>query len=214
MGVAERRARGKEALRQSILNAAIELIVAEGFGNLSIRKIADKIEYAPSTIYLYFKDKYEIVSTICEETFNDLTAELQRITEQHDDPVIALRAGLRAYIDFGISHPSHYLVTFCTPAPPLPDDHPSSKFDAGLRCYQFLIDGLAKCVAAGRMLDLDLHLLSQTVWSSIHGLTSILVTYGDAPHFPWVPREVLIENLLSVTLRGILIHPEEFPLQS
>ena len=57
MGVQERRAREKENIREEILDAARTLFVKEGYENVSIRKIAAKIEYAPGTIYLYFEDK-------------------------------------------------------------------------------------------------------------------------------------------------------------
>ena len=56
MGIKERRAREKEQLRRQILSAARELFVNEGYENVSMRKIANKIEYSPTTIYLYFKD--------------------------------------------------------------------------------------------------------------------------------------------------------------
>ena len=57
MGVKERRAREKEQLRRQIIAAARELFVNEGYENVSMRKIADKIEYSPTMIYLYFKTR-------------------------------------------------------------------------------------------------------------------------------------------------------------
>jgi AcrR family transcriptional regulator len=211
MGVAERRARGKEALRESILTASIELIAAEGFENLSIRKIAEKIEYAPSTIYLYFQDKWEIVATICEETFDRLTGELIRLSSEYHDPVASLRRGLRCYVDFGLSHPNEYLVLFGQKMPELPPDRPNKCVEAGLRAFAVLQSGVWKCVAAGRIHALDVNLLSQSIWVAIHGLTSLLIT-GKDPHFPWVDQESLIENSLNIVLRGVLVYPQELSL--
>jgi AcrR family transcriptional regulator len=68
MGVQERRARQKEGVREEILDAARTLFVKEGYEHVSMRKIAEKVEYAPGTIYLYFRDKAEILDRICEET--------------------------------------------------------------------------------------------------------------------------------------------------
>jgi AcrR family transcriptional regulator len=212
MGVAERKARGKEVLRQSILNAAVELIVEHGFENLSIRKIAEKIEYAPSTIYLYFRDKYEIVATICEDMFDRLHAELVLITAQYPDPLQGLRQGLRCYIDFGLTHRSHYLVTFCTPVPELPENHPTKKIEAGMRCFDVLRDTVRQSIGTGRIRPLNVDLLSQSIWTSIHGVTALLITCGHDPHFPWVAPEALIEHTLDVVLRGILVNPEEISL--
>src|SRR5262244_2221370 len=72
MGVMERRIREKQALRQEILDAARELFVTEGYENVSMRKVAERIEYSPTTIYLYFKDKADLHDCICEETLGRL----------------------------------------------------------------------------------------------------------------------------------------------
>src|SRR5450432_1396466 len=102
MGVTERRLREKEALRQSILDAASQLVVEQGHQNLSIRKIAEKIEYAPSTIYLYFEDKYEILASICIEVFEQLAEKLEELQRNEPDPLKMLKLGLRCYVDFGL----------------------------------------------------------------------------------------------------------------
>src|SRR3974390_747218 len=103
MGVKERKAREKTHLRQEILMAASELFVKEGFENVSMRRIAEKIEYSPTTIYLYFKDKAELLEQVCHDTFSRLIVHLSRITEQPGDPVDRLRRGLVAYVKFGLS---------------------------------------------------------------------------------------------------------------
>ena len=79
MGVKERRARQKEGVREEILDAARTLFVKEGYEHVSIRKIAEKVEYAPGTIYLYFHDKAEILDRICEETFSKLAKRMAAI---------------------------------------------------------------------------------------------------------------------------------------
>lgn len=213
MSIAERRSREKEALRQSILDAAVEILASEGFEGLSLRRIADRIDYAPSTIYLYFRDKYEIVATICAETLDGLRADLERITSVCEDPVEGLRRGLRCYVDFAIAHPAHYLISFCQPMPELPPDHPTHGFEAGLRCFAVLQDGVRECIEAGRIRPLDINLASQSMWASLHGLSAILLThYGKDPHFPWVERNALIENTIAQILRGVLVNPDEVPL--
>ena len=69
MGLAERKERERKELRQQILDAARELFVHEGYENVSMRKIADKIEYSPAAIYTYFANKDEILDCLSEETF-------------------------------------------------------------------------------------------------------------------------------------------------
>jgi AcrR family transcriptional regulator len=212
MGVSERRAREKEALRQSILDAATQLIVENGHENLSIRKIAEKIEYAPSTIYLYFQDKYEILASICLEVFEKLTTSLEAIAEQATDPVQGLRDGLRCYVDFGLANPSYYQVTFMTPMPSMEEKelHPALEGDlnpdqAGLRCYDGLRKAIQRGIDAGafRRCD-DTHLLAQSTWLAIHGLTSGLICMGHDTSFPWVERDRLIDGQIDMLIRGML----------
>ena len=90
----ERRAREKEDLRQEILDAARELFIREGYDAVSMRKIADKIEYSPTTIYLYFRDKSELFDCLSEQAFGKLLEKLQSIGGQEtNDPIDGLRRG-------------------------------------------------------------------------------------------------------------------------
>src|SRR2546427_6798677 len=99
MGVMERKAREREELKQQILDAARELFVREGYENVSMRKIAEKIEYSPATIYTYFKDKDEILDCLCEETFLHLHEhKLTVLREVNGDAVEALKKGMETYI--------------------------------------------------------------------------------------------------------------------
>src|SRR5215203_4306810 len=100
MASRERRERAKENLREEILDAARELFVTEGYSQVSMRKIAEKIEYSPTTIYLYFKDKSDLLHQICEQSFANLSRELSSIDRQTDNPLEKLRAGMREYINF------------------------------------------------------------------------------------------------------------------
>src|ERR1051325_7123723 len=112
MGVAERKSRQKESTRQEILDAARDLFVKEGYDNVSMRRIAEKIEYSPTTIYLYFEDKASLLFAICDETFAKLAKRMETIAKENDDPVEALKRGCRAYVEFGLKYPNHYRVTF------------------------------------------------------------------------------------------------------
>jgi len=107
MGVQERRARQKASIREEILDAARTLFVKEGYEHVSMRKIAEKIEYAPGTIYLYFRDKAEIMERLCDETFSKLLRKMQALNNDPSNPLESLRRGLRTYIQFGIDNPNH-----------------------------------------------------------------------------------------------------------
>lgn len=205
MGVKERRERQKEMLRQDILDAARELFVKEGYDNVSMRKIAEKIEYSPTTIYLYFQDKSELLFHLCEETFAKLLAELQVMDKRYKDPFTRLRAGLRAYVEFGLNHPNHYRVAFLTP--PESHEHPEKFQDPesmGQRAYFALRADVEKCIKAHN-LQLHVDTMAQSLWASVHGLTSLLILKC---RFKWVDREELIENHIN-TITLCLAPPQD-----
>ena len=207
MGIAERRAREKEALRRAIIDAATELIVKEGYANLSIRKIADKIEHAPSTIYLYFRDKLSILTAICQEVFTELSAKLEDLARTEPDPALGIKRGLTCYIRFGLSHPQHYIVTFLTPYPPEAEMvvEQGEFGSVGIQCFDNLRRAVRRGIDAGVVRPGDVNLVSQSLWTAIHGLTSILITMGHDKSFPWAPQDELIEYHVDMLWRGIAL---------
>src|SRR5215471_9648845 len=152
MGVKERRARQRRYLRQEILDAASELFVREGFENVSMRRIAEKIEYSPTTIYLYFKDKSELLEQVCAETFSRLVSKLSKILEQPGEPLERLRRGLLAYVEFGLENPHHYRATFMMPIPDGFDEGKYLQPDApGMQAFDFLRRCVYDGIAAGKL---------------------------------------------------------------
>jgi AcrR family transcriptional regulator len=204
MGVAERRQREREEVRARILDAAGELFIREGFENTSIRRIADKIEYAPSTIYLYFKDKDDLLATICQEMFEKLTVRLEKLIQKDLPPLELIRQGLKLYIEFGLAHPSHYLVTFNVHALVHASGHEmADKPAAGLRGFEILAQGLQKGMEDGSIRRQDVRVLAQSVWMMAHGVTNMLITSTDMPGFTWAPKKTLIEKSLDLIVRAI-----------
>lgn len=201
MGSKQRREREKETLRQEILDAARDLFVNEGYENVSMRRIAEKIEYSPTTIYLYFEDKASLLFAICDETFARLAKRLETIIKEQDDPVVALKRGCRAYVEFGLKHPNHYRVTFI--------NHPQLNFGAdhylrddsmGMKAYGFLRAGVAECIKQKRFKESDVDAVTQMIWAGGHGITSLLIT---KPHFPWVNRNQLIDIMIDTLVEGL-----------
>jgi len=201
MGLLERKARQKRFLRQEILDAASDLFVKEGYEQVSMRRIAEKIEYSPTTIYLYFKDKAELLDQICQETFARLVQHLNRILEQPGDPLERLKRGLVAYIEFGLENPQHYRVVFMTLHPEgyvkiknvQPDSPGMQAFDSLRRC-------VFDCISAGKLRTSDAELISQALWCGIHGVTALLIT---AKMFPWVDKDELLRFTVETLVAGV-----------
>jgi AcrR family transcriptional regulator len=201
MGVKERRERQKEMLRQDILDAARELFIQEGYQNVSMRKVAEKIEYSPTTIYLYFKDKAELLFCLCEETFAKLVDTLATLGADHSDPLNCLRKGLRAYVNFGLNYPNHYKVTFIS----LPEDHQAPEEvncekSMGGKAYMLLRSLVAECVLQKRFRSVDVDIATQGLWATVHGITSLLIVHPD---FQWADRDAVIDHLIDNAIRGL-----------
>ncbi len=202
MGVQERKTREKRELKQQILDAARQLFVREGYENVSMRKIADKIEYSPATIYTYFRDKDEILDCLCEETFLKLHQEkMATVHQMTGDALELLKKGMETYIRFGLDHPDHYTVTFILKAAPYekPESRESRKAKTGQQCFDDMRSIVRRCMEEGKIKNAELEETSQALWAGIHGLTALLITQ---PGFPFVERERLIRRTVEILVRG------------
>jgi AcrR family transcriptional regulator len=112
MGIKERQQRERDRTREAILAAARDLFVAEGYRNVSMRKIAERIEYSPAAIYSYFQSKDDIFFALAEEGFRLLSDLGMKAFERHDDPLDRLRQGLWAFYKFSKAHPEYFELMF------------------------------------------------------------------------------------------------------
>lgn len=198
----DRRARHKEQIRREILVAAGELFAQKGYESVSVRKIAERVEYSPAAIYLYFTDKADLLNQLCEETFAELIEHIHAYKDRQTDPLDGLLLGTRAYIEYGLSHPAQYIVTFISP-PTHSADAPDIPFEGsmGQRCFQGLEEAIQACLDSSTAPGIDVKTTACTWWAAIHGLTSLLIAHEQ---FPWADREEMIENMLRTLVAGLL----------
>ena len=175
MGVSERRIRERLDTRQSILATARELFLLKGFEATTIRNIAEKIEYSPSTIYQHFKDKNEIFYTIHSEAFAELVRYLNA-SEMHKNPMDQLIALGHIYIQFALENPELYDLMFIMEAP---IDFLNYLEDAnwieGKMAFDYLKSVIANCIQQGLIKETDMESLSYLIWSTVHGLVTISI---------------------------------------
>ena len=113
MGVKERQERERETVARAILDAARDLFVTHGYQQVSIRKIAEKIEYSPAAIYSYFPSKDDIFFALAQEGF-DLLFAYAEVPEStpNEDPADRLRRQFWRYYDFSKDHPEYFALMF------------------------------------------------------------------------------------------------------
>jgi AcrR family transcriptional regulator len=173
VGVAERREREREQLRSQIVDAARDLLIEQGLPGLSMRSIAERIEYSPATIYLYFRDKEELLDAVMHAGFDRLhevvTAELAKAGENATwaDQYSAMG---RAYARFAVGNPAYFRVMFEMPSTAQlrcerPTVHPNA--------LQLSEDLVRKAVDAGQFWVPDARRTALYGWGLIHGLTTL-----------------------------------------
>jgi AcrR family transcriptional regulator len=207
MGVQERRERERSETREKILDAARELFVSEGYDGVSMRKVAEKIEYSPTAIYVHFANKEELFLELCHSDYHRLAESFVKLA-QIADPVEKLRRIGRAYIEFGLKNPNHYRMMFMSGHPNIPQglEKEMGKGNPEEDAYEFLRVTVEEAMRAGAFRDelTDANLLAQTLWAASHGVVSLQIAKCDDNWVPWCPIEQRINIMLNGMLDGLL----------
>jgi AcrR family transcriptional regulator len=210
MGVKERRERVKSETRDKILDAARELFLTEGYEGVSMRKVAEKIEYSPTAIYVYFADKEEMFRELCHEDYARL-AEVFQSSAMSTDPVERLKQIGRIYMEFGLQNPNHYKFMFMTANPGHEPDEVDREImgNPEMDAYAFLKWAVKQAIDAGCFREelKDAEVISQTLWASVHGAISLEIAKGCDKWVEWRPIKERMDMMLDVTLRGLQRSP-------
>ncbi|WP_374193513.1 TetR/AcrR family transcriptional regulator [Trinickia mobilis] len=214
MGIAERKHRQKQALRERILEASRAIVMREGFAALSMRKIADAIEYSPATLYLHFESRDDIARALCAEGYEQLLASLAPHA-QIAEPEKRLRAIAHAYVAFGLANRETYRLIFMEDpsyadaalggssgggvtngAADVPEAAAeASTGDAGDAAFHLLIDAIDALKAAGRVpAPADSRTWVEALWATLHGIVALTLT---CPVYPQSPVEKLVDTAID-----------------
>ena len=199
MGIVERKEREREEIRRKILDAARELFMTEGSEPMTMRRIAEAIEYSPTTIYNHFEDKDDLVLALCTEDFARLFQHLQR-QPPPADPLEAIRQLGLAYAQFGTSYPNHYRFMFMT-ANKL--ERPEKLAGSpGEQAFGLLRAAVESAMAGGHFRAGNVDTIAQVLWASMHGAVALLITLQPQhwPHAPAAPD--LVQQVVEATIRG------------
>jgi AcrR family transcriptional regulator len=170
MTVANRKQREKEEMRELILDAARTIFLQKGYHDTSIRNIAEKIEYSPGTIYLYFKEKDDIFHALHEEGFRKLTSMMLPL-QFVQDPFERLKALGKVYMDFAENNKDFYDLMFIMQAPM--NMEADDCWEEGDQALDFLKSVIRDCQDAGRFQGQDIEYMSFIIWSSMHGMCAL-----------------------------------------
>ncbi len=201
-----RKPRGQGPSRRGeILAAASRIFLEEGFSHATMRRIAAAVGVSTTALYVYFPDKYAILQAIAEATFTELVAVLEA-NQRGDVPLPErFRAGLRAYIEFGLSRPDAYRLTFlsssasasrtaCKPCDTL------QAIEAADHSFAILQHGIEEMMAAGLLRPGPSLPAAEAVWACLHGTTALLL--DQAKHVT-TPPDCLIDQVIEMIVDGL-----------
>ena len=170
MGIAERRLRQKDEVRSSILETAWQIVREEGWQSLSIRKIADAIEYSVPVIYDHFANKEAILLEFGKLGFDLLLKKLEQAKQSTDDPGGQLRAIADAYWNFAFKYKEHYQLMY---GMGMPGCEIEKCFPDNKTLRSMVLEPIIKLIEKGKHPDTNPCLKYFTFWSILHGLISI-----------------------------------------
>jgi AcrR family transcriptional regulator len=207
MGPKDRREREREDTRERILDVAREMFAERGVDAVTMRAIAQRIEYTPTAIYHHFRDKDALIAELCARDYRALAHHFQRIG-RIEDPVERLRRLGQAYTEFALTYPNHYRFMFMTPTVTKSAALDADRGNPAEDAYAMLRDTVAEGWMAGRFRPefTSVDQLAQIAWASVHGVVSLHIAKGDDAWVDWCdPREtaaVLCDALLRGLVRG------------
>jgi len=200
----QRRQRERTEMRRTILDAAREMFVKNGYEATTMRAIADRIGYTPTAIYHHFRNKEALLTELTTQDFRTLAQAFQKLGEVAD-PVERLRRIGQAYIEFGLTHPMHYRLMFMTPHPAVKDPKGITQGDPSQDAYAFLVQSCTEAIAAGRFRPQlkDPQQVAQMLWAGCHGLVSLRIAKEHDDWVEWRNIRETANQMHDVMTKGL-----------
>ncbi len=207
MGIQERKERERAAMRLRIVETATQMFLEEGYESTSLRKIAKRIEYSPAAIYLYFKDKSELLHAIHERGFSLF---LQKLSQagKIENPLKRLWKMGYLYIEFAFQEPRYYDLMFIMRRGEMPLEEDQT-WDSGQRSFQHLHDTVAECIEQGLVNLPDPEVGSLYIWSFMHGMTALSIRQRMTMYPEKKKHRKLMEQAMRLMMENLTRRPPD-----
>jgi AcrR family transcriptional regulator len=182
---AQRQERRRARVRDDILEAAERVVALEGVEALSMRKLADSVDYSAGALYKYFASKEDLIKALKGVFFETLVTRLEAAMHGDAETVgPSFQRGLVTYVDVALERPHLFQAAFSGVVPGGENDGPMSEGpdDAKARCYMALRNAIERGMISGEVMSMDCDLAAMHAWAAIHGLASLMV------HMPGFPK--------------------------
>ncbi len=176
------------------------LFKTHGYEGFSLRQVAEAIGYSPTTIYLYFKDKDQLLLTVALEGFQAFGAALQAAYLEPNSAVERIKAIGIAYLHFGLSHPLQYRLMFMQRAEFLIE--PLEGYVSFYESFGVIVKAIEDGIRSAELRPLEPQTLAALLWSAVHGVVSLALS---TEHFPAAEAENLFRWHIKILEREYAI---------
>jgi AcrR family transcriptional regulator len=186
----------KHDIKKLIKETTTAIFKQEGFDKITMRNIALKINYSPTTIYLYYKNKEELLHDILRDYNSEYETKLARIMCKTLEPREKLLEVMKLYVMHGIEHPEMFKLlslVFLTSSHPQRTSTPN----AGYTILKGLVES---CMESGYFAPNDPNLVTQSIWMQIYGVASLLIF---RPAFNWADSEEITDFTLYRIIKSL-----------
>jgi len=201
----------REDVRALVLEKAKALFLSIGYGKITMRKIADEIGYTPGTIYLYFKNKAEILYELHNQGFELLYQyKLKTVKSSNSSAFDRLGEGGKTYLAFAFDHPDYYELMFNLPEPHHfltrlqktgERERDITQIDYAMRSYEFLKQTIQDCISEGSLPNADPDVMTFAFWSLVHGAVSL--TIRKRIPYPQAASQTFAEAAIDFFMQAI-----------
>jgi AcrR family transcriptional regulator len=199
MGIRERQSRERETVRRKILNAARTLFLNEGYANVSMRKIAEQIEYSPGAIYSYFTSKEDIFFALAEEGLQFVRAHCAAASRANS-PLERVRDAFWLFYTFSKEQPEYFSLIFVDSAVPR-ISRDWERFSSMRELRQEIEQDIQQCIDDGTFAGVEAPgAVFRLLWTAAYGVAVFRLSHRLAPG---EDSDALAHDLLETTIAGL-----------
>ncbi len=216
MTTKDRRIRELQETREKILSSARDMFAEDGYDSVTMRAIAERIEYTPTAIYHHFKNKNALLTELCTRDFETLARHFNASVAVAD-PVERVLAVGEAYLRFAEEYPCQYRFMFMTviPKPALTEEYIAERHgNPSKDAYAFLREACRQAIDSGLLRPeiADADELAQILWGGVHGMISLRIVRSHGSWVPWRDLRASALRAMRLMIRGVLRDPSKVEL--
>jgi AcrR family transcriptional regulator len=194
------RTRRKQVLRQKILDVSREILLSQGFAGLTMRRVAEAIDYSPAAIYLHFQSREQIAQELCFAGLRQLYERLQGVTAK--DPATRLSGYARAYLEYSQSDPETYRLIFMADSQLTKAVFTHQDSGGGEGALRLIVTAFTELHNGSKKTCGKPSELAELFWASLHGLASLRIACSQA----LTGNEFRLAQLVTEKITGMESH--------